>query len=464
MKRTYIKDLREHTGKEVLIKGWVQVRRDHGKLIFIDLRDHTGVIQMVVMPNHEKAYVLANTVRNEWVLEVAGIVNKRPEKMINKDEPNGNIEIEVTEIAVLNQSETPPFDITTDGTEVNEEVRLKYRYLDLRRKRLQRNLRKRHEVVKLIRDHLSSDGFIEVETPILTKSTPEGARDYVVPSRIEQGKFYALPQSPQQYKQLLMVAGVEKYFQIARCFRDEDTRGDRQPEFTQLDMEMSFVKEEDVIRQNEELFILLVEKLFPEKTIQEKPFPRITHKNAMKKYGNDRPDLRKDKNNKNLLAFCWITDFPFFEKDKEGKWTFTHNPFSAPKPEHKEWLLAGKNTGDILTTQYDIILNGLEIGGGSIRSHEPETLESVFKTIGYGVEQTEENFGHMLEAFGHGAPPHGGIAWGLDRFISLMLDEPNIREVIAFPKTGEGRDLMMNAPSEIDQKQLKELGIALKKK
>jgi len=283
-----------------------------------------------------------------------------------------------------------------------------------------------------------------------------------VPSRIYPGKFYALPQSPQQYKQLLMVAGLEKYFQIARCFRDEDTRGDRQPEFTQLDLEMSFVEREDVIALNEALLIELVEKLYPEKKIQEKPFPRLTYEEAMEKYGSDRPDLRTDKNDPNLLAFCWIIDFPFFEKTDDGGWTFTHNPFSAPKPEFMADLLAKENIGGILTTQYDVALNGMEIGGGSIRNHRPEALKAVFKIMGFEDERIESNFGHMLEALSFGAPPHGGIAWGLDRLVSLLQNEPNIREVIAFPKTGDGRDPMMDSPSSVEQSQLGELSLEIK--
>jgi aspartyl-tRNA synthetase len=256
-----------------------------------------------------------------------------------------------------------------------------------------------------------------------------------------------------------MVAGFERYFQLARCFRDEDTRGDRQPEFTQLDLEMSFVKREDVMELNEKLLIELVEKLYPEKKIQEKPFPRISYKEAKEKYGTDRPDLRKDKNDPNLLAFCWVIDFPFFEKTDEGKWTFTHNPFSAPQPEFMEDLLNQRNVGDIITTQYDIALNGWEIGGGSIRNHQPEALEAVFFIMGFAKERIYKNFGHMLEAFSYGTPPHGGIAWGLDRLMMILENEPNIREVITFPKTGDGRDLMMDAPSEIEEKQLKELHI-----
>ncbi len=464
MERTFIKDLGTHVGDEVMIKGWIDNRRDHGKLIFIDLRDMSGKVQMVALPNHTDAHTTAGMLRSEWVVEIAGKVNKRPEKMINPEIQNGDIEIEITNIAVLNQAETPPFDITTDGHEIGEEHRLKYRYLDLRRPRMQRNLRTRHKVIKHIRNFLDNQGFIEVETPYLTKSTPEGARDYIVPSRIEPGSFYALPQSPQQYKQLLMVGGIEKYFQIARCFRDEDTRGDRQPEFTQLDLEMSFVTQDDVMTLNEALIIELVMSLMPEKNIQEIPFPRITYKEAMDKYGTDRPDIRKDKNDPNLLAFCWVVDFPFFEKDDKGGWTFTHNPFSAAKPEWKNSLLKSENIGEIITTQYDIVLNGYEIGGGSIRNHEAALLRQVFRIMGYSEERIDANFSHMLQALSFGAPPHGGIAWGLERLIMLLLGEPNIREVIAFAKTGEGKDYMMSAPSSVSAEQLQELGITITKK
>lgn len=460
--RTYIKDLKDHAGKEVTIAGWVDIRRDHGKLVFIDLRDMTGKIQMVALPNHAEAHATAQRVRTEWVIEVTGKINQRPPRNA-KPGLNGDIEMEILGITILNESETPVFDLSTSGMEVNEETRLTYRYVDLKRERLQRNIRIRHRIIKTIRDYLDARDFTEVETPILTKSTPEGARDYVVPSRIDVGKFYALPQSPQQYKQLLMTAGFEKYFQIARCMRDEDTRGDRQPEFTQLDLEMSFVNRDDVMALNEALLIELVTKLFPEKIIQEIPFPRITYKESMEKYGTDRPDIRTDKNDPNLLAFCWVVDFPFFEKTPDGGWTFTHNPFSAPQPEHYDMLMKGEGIGDILTTQYDVALNGFEIGGGSIRNHRPEAFLKVMKIIGYKQDDVEKNFGHMIQAFKSGTPPHGGIAWGLDRFVTLVLGEPNIREVIAFPKTGEGRDLMMSSPSEIKDAQLHELGITIRK-
>ncbi len=455
-----VKDL---AGQSVNLFGWVATRRDHGKIIFIDLRDRSGIVQVVFTPS-SKDYATASELRSEWVLRISGKVKSRPEKMVNAEIETGKVEIEPEEMEVLNKSETPPFPLDTDGYEIGEESRMKFRYLDLRRQRMAKNLMIRHKMTSFIRNWLSEKGFTEVETPILTKSTPEGARDYVVPSRLYPGKFYALPQSPQQYKQLLMVAGLEKYFQIARCFRDEDTRGDRQPEFTQLDMEMSFVEREDVMELNEKLLIELVKKIYPEKEIQEIPFPRLTHKEAMSKYNTDRPDLRKDKDNPNLLAFCWVIDFPFFEKTDQGPsagsgqaWTFTHNPFSAPKPEYADDLITKKNIGEILTTQYDVCLNGWEVGGGSIRNHKPEALEAVFEIMGFKKERIKENFGHMLEAFGYGAPPHGGIAWGFDRLVALLNNEPNIREVISFPKTGDARDLMMDSPSELEKSQLKEL-------
>ena len=463
MERISISATKDLIGQEVFLAGWVNVRRDHGKLIFVDLRDRSGTVQMVFVPSQKEIYELATQLRPEWVISVRGMVKERPEKMVNVETETGKIEIEPLELQVLNKSETPPFPLDTDGYEIGEESRMKHRYLDIRRSRMGGNLIKRHNLIHLIRNWLSDKGFIEVETPILTKSTPEGARDYVVPSRLYTGKFYALPQSPQQYKQLLMVGGVEKYFQIARCFRDEDTRGDRQPEFTQLDMEMSFVERDDVMDVNEKLLIELVKNLYPEKQIQEIPFTRLSYKEAMEKYNSDRPDLRKDKNNSNLLAFCWVVDFPFFEKTEEGHWTFTHNPFSAPKPEYMELLLKQEKISEILTTQYDVVLNGTEVGGGSIRNHRPDALEAVFEIMGFAKERIKDNFGHMLDALGYGAPPHGGIAWGLDRLIALLNNEPNIREVIAFPKTGDARDLMMESPSELDKKQLKELHLKIEK-
>lgn len=470
MERIYIEDLGQKAGQEVLIKGWVDVRRDQGKMVFFDFRDMTGLIQGVVLPNRPEVIEIAKQCRPESVVAVEGIVNKRPERNVVADKQNGDIELEVTSITILNHAEPLPFEINVDTKEVGEDVRLTHRYLDLRSSRMQRNIRARDAVIYHIRGSLHTQKFIEVETPILTKSTPEGARDYVVPSRVYPGSFYALPQSPQQYKQLLMTGGIERYFQIAKCMRDEDGRGDRQPEFTQLDMEMSFVEREDVMALNEALLIDIVTTLFPEKRIQQVPFPRISYKDAMEKYGNDRPDMREDKEDPNLLAFCWVVDFPFFERtDKsdnpqaEGEWTFTHNPFSRPIPEHMQSLMEKKDIGEILTTQYDICLNGYEIGGGSIRNHTYDALAKVFEILGHDMEKIEENFGHMLTAFKLGTPPHGGIAWGLDRLLMILLNEPNIREVIAFPKTGEGKDPMMHAPSTVSNAQLDELHLVLKK-
>ncbi len=468
MQRFLVNQTAKHIGEKVKVSGWVNVRRAHGKILFIDLRDISGILQVVFTPSNKEVYDLAETLRPEWVIEIVGQIVKRPEKMFNQKIETGEVEMSVESLKVLSKADTLPFSIEGDGYDISEEIRMKYRYLDLRRERLKNNLIARHKVIKFIRDFLDKENFIEIETPMLTKSTPEGSRDFIVPSRLEPGKFYALPQSPQQYKQLLQVAGFEKYFQIAKCLRDEDSRGDRQFEHTQLDLEMSFVEQEDVMNLIERLFIALVKNLFPQKKIQEIPFPIITYKEAMQKYNSDKPDIRKDKNDKDLLAFCWIVDFPFFKKDdpsapsgQANGWTFTHNPFSAPKPEFTQDLLKKKNIGNILTTQYDIVLNGVEAGGGSIRNHTPEALEKVFEIMGYKKEEIREKFGHMLDAFSFGAPPHGGIALGIDRDLSILQNEPDIREVIAFPKTGDGRDLMMQAPSEVSKKQLEELNIKI---
>jgi len=462
--RTYIKDLKPELSKEVLIKGWIDVRRDQGKMIFLDFRDVTGKVQGVILPNAKNAagvsaHEVGSKVRSEWVVAVKGKVNPRPPKNIQKDKLNGDIELEILEISVLNEATTPPFDIGADGKEINEEVRLKYRYIDLRRERMKNNIIMRHKALQFISEFYSREGFFEIETPLLTKSTPEGSRDFIVPSRLDRGKFYALPQSPQQYKQLVMSSGLEKYFQIARCFRDEDSRGDRQPEFTQIDVEMSFATQEDVMAVNEKLITEMVQTLYPEKKIQQLPFPRLSFKEVMDKYGSDKPDIRTDKNDPNLLAFCWVIDFPFFEKTEEGGWTFTHNPFSAPKPDYIADLLAKKDIGNIMAAQYDMVLNGCEIGGGGIRNHTPEALKKVFEIMGYAPERIENNFGHMLKALGSGTPPHGGLAFGFDRLLMLLQNEPNIREVIPFAKTGEGKDPMMESPAEVAPEQLRELGI-----
>lgn len=463
MQRTYIKNLKNEIGKEIVIKGWVNVRRDQGKMIFIDMRDMTGIVQCVILPKSE-AMEVGKELRTEWVLAVTGVVNKRPEKNINPETENGDIELEIKKIEVLNKAETLPLDISADTKEVNEDVRLKYRYLDLRSERMQNNIRMRDKIISFFRDYMHKNDFVEIETPIMMKGTPEGSREYVVPSRLYKGKFYVLPQSPQQFKQLSMVAGFEKYFQIARCMRDEDSRGDRQPEFTQLDFEMSFVEQEDVLQYTEAMFIELVKTLYPDKKITRAPFPRFTYKEAAEKYGSDKPDLREDKNDQNELAFAWIVDFPMFEKKDDGTIAAAHHPFCQIKPEDKEKFMRGEDLCGIRANSYDLVLNGFELSSGSIRIHDREEQKQVFKLLNISEEEQQKKFGHMLEAFTYGAPPHGGFAPGIDRIVMLLQNEPNIREVIAFPKTGEGKDLMMNAPSEISEKQLKELGLEIKKK
>jgi aspartyl-tRNA synthetase len=460
--RIYIKELSKYIEKEVIIAGWVDVRRDQGKMIFLDFRDMTGKVQGVILPSYTDTLEVGKTLRNEFVVKVKGKVNERPERNKKEGILNGDIELEIKEIEILNEAKTPPFSVNENTIGINEDIRMKYKYLDLRTDRMQKNLRMRDKIVTFFREHMHEKDFIEIETPIMTKGTPEGSREYLIPSRLEPGNFYVLPQSPQQFKQLAMVAGVEKYFQIAKCMRDEDTRGDRQPEFTQLDYEMSFVNQEDVVSFTEDMFIKMVQKIYPNKKIQEIPFPRLTYKESMEKHGNDKPDLRTDKNNPDLLAFCWVVDFPMFEKDKEGGIQAVHHPFTSPK-EGDEHLL-DTDPLKAIANAYDIVLNGYELGGGSIRIHQRELQNKIFELLGLKQEDIEARFGHMLEAFEYGAPPHGGCAEGVDRIVMLLENEPNIREVIAFPKTGEGKDLMMGAPSFASSKQLKELGIEVIKK
>jgi len=467
MKRIWVVETPNFLNQEVECYGWVDSRRDHGKIIFIDLRDRTGKVQVVFLPEKGSIHQLAEKLRNEWVIKIKGKVQKRPPGMVNEKIATGEIEIVAQELDVFSEAKVLPFSIETSGKELREDIRLKYRYLDLRRERMKKNIFNRFKVIKFIRDYLEREGFIEVETPHLTKSTPEGARDYLVPSRLEPGKFYALPQSPQQYKQLLMVGGIERYFQIARCFRDEDTRGDRQPEFTQLDLEMDFVSQEEILNLIENLIKELIEKLYPEKNIKEFPFPRITYQEAIEKYQSDKPDLRVDKNNFNELAFLYVVDFPLFEwKESEKRWDSMHHPFTQPKRNEREKTedlikRICQEPQKVLANQYDLVLNGYEIGGGSLRIFESRLLEAIFEFLGHSKEKIKEKFGHLLEAFSYGVPPHGGIALGLDRLIMILENEPTIREVIAFPKTGDGRDLMMNAPSEVEEKQLKELHLKI---
>ena len=598
-------------GKTVTLAGWVNRRRDHGGLIFLDLRDRFGITQVTVSddsaldaPNganpcnngQDRAHALktASQVRSEFVVQVSGEVQKRPQGFENSELETGEVEVIASRLEILNEARTPPFVISgSQADDVDEAVRLKYRYLDLRRPKLADNLRLRHEIVRFIRSFLYDRAFLEIETPILLKSTPEGARDFVVPSRIHPGRFYALPQSPQQMKQLLMIAGVERYFQIARCFRDEDLRADRQPEFTQLDLEMSFVEASDIMALIEKMMIEL-SALVSDKPIQQVPFPVLSYEDALARYGIDRPDLRFGlelfdvtelvRNSKfgvfknaaaaggiikglrfpggaslsrkeiddlieyvrpygakglawiaingqcgadgryppeslrspivkffsaeetdgilraavaeegdlilmvaddadvanpaianlrmeigaranlidpNLLAFCWVVDFPLLDYNKdEERWEATHHPFTSARDE--DWSILEERPGDVRAKAYDVVLNGWEIGGGSIRIHRSEQQMRMFQRLGLNESEVDEKFGHMLEAFQYGAPPHGGIAMGIERVVALYADAPSIREVMAFPKTATGTDLLMEAPSRVDDRQLAELHIAVR--
>jgi len=583
---------RRLVGQKVTVAGWVDRRRDHGGLIFIDVRDRAGLVQVVFNPElSPDCHKLAGDLRSEFVVQVTGAVSRRPPGTENRKLATGEIEILAESLTILNTSETPPFYINED-VEVDENLRLKYRYLDMRRPRVRDNIMLRHRVVRFIRDYFDELGFVEVETPVLGKSTPEGARDYLVPSRMQPGKFYALPQSPQQMKQLLMVGGLEKYYQIAKCFRDEDTRADRQPEFTQLDMEMSFVTEEDVMSVTEELFTRMMRQMYPTKRIVT-PFPRLTYAEAMERYGSDKPDLRfgmaigdvsgvvarsefgvfknaleaggrvrgialpgcagysrqelghltelaQSYGAKGLLsialgecaslnelsmeqvrcvaakylsleqvkeiaretgaapgdlivlvadtgdvttavlgkfrqemglrlkladpdffAFAWVLDFPLLEWNKDfGRWQATHHPFTAPL--EADILLLDKEPGRTGSRAYDIVLNGYELGGGSIRIHQAWLQRKIFQVMQYSDAEIDERFGHLLEAFSYGAPPHGGIAVGIDRLAMLLSGENTIREVIPFPKNQNAADMLFNAPSAVTEEQLKELHIRLR--
>ncbi|MFH1173317.1 MAG: amino acid--tRNA ligase-related protein [bacterium] len=471
MKRIFNIETIGKKGETVLLKGWVHRRRNMGKIVFIDLRDKTGLIQVVLVPQElDSASVEAlPKIRPEFVVAITGVVNERPAAQANQAMATGKVEILAKKLEVISESQTPPFEIENETLQANEELRLKYRYLDLRHERMKNNLTARSEAMQFIRNFLHQEGFIEVHTPIISKSTPEGARDYLVPSRKYPGKFFALPQAPQQYKQLLMVAGLERYFQIAPCFRDEDARADRSPgEFYQIDMELSFVEQEDILELTEKMFTMMIKKLWPNKKMTFDQWPRLDWQEVMDKYKTDKPDLRKDKNDPNELAFCYVVNFPLFAKQTKDDffhgagqtWGPSHNMFTQPKDE--DLPLLDTDPGQVKSYQHDLVLNGYEVAGGALRIYDPKIQNKIFDLIGFNDKQKEQ-FKHLLEAFTFGVPPHGGIAPGFDRLLQVILGEKSLREVIAFPLTSDARDPLMDAPSEVAQEQLDELGIEIKK-
>ena len=449
-------DLREsHVDQSVTVCGWVHRRRDHGGLSFIDLRDRSGIAQLVFNAKADGAlHEQAKGLGPEYVVRVTGTVRPRPKGTQNPKLPSGMVEVGASALEVLNTAEPPPFEIDY-AVQTSEEVRMQWRYLDLRRPASQQKLILRHRVVHRIREQMDALGFLEVETPILTKSTPEGARDYLVPSRLSQGKFFALPQSPQLFKQLLMVAGLERYFQIARCFRDEDLRADRQPEFTQLDFELSFTSEEQVFGIVEQvLAAVFTRELGTTLTL---PFPRLTHAEAMQRHGTDKPDLREGKEG---WAFCWVTEFPLLRRNPEtNRWEAEHHPFTAPHPDDVAQL--DRDPAGVRSRAYDLVLNGTELGSGSIRIHRADVQSRIFAMLGLDEATVQERFGFLLRAFAYGAPPHGGFALGLDRLVALATASDSIREVIAFPKTQKAVDPVTDAPSTVAPGQLKDLGLAI---
>lgn len=449
-------------GENVTLRGWISTKRDHGKLTFIDLRDRTGTIQCV-------GYQKMGELTTESVIEVTGTLKERNGKSINPELPLGTIEIDVQEYSILGKANELPIQVKEgDDNEVSEEIRLRYRYIDLRREKMQKIMKLRSSYSHSLRKAFIDRDFVEVETPILSKATMEGARDFLVPSRFQHGKFYALPQSPQQYKQLLMVAGVDRYFQFARCFRDEDLRADRGFEFTQVDVEMSFVTSDEIRETMEQIVIEAVKSVGGK--LKDETFPVYSYADAISQFGADKFDLRNEGEKQDgTLAFAWVTRFPFFKKvdkadaaeirDGKSGWTFTHNPFGAPVKEHLEWHLKGERLDEIIADQYDLVCNGYEVGGGGVRAHNPELLKSTYKIMGYTEAETQASIGHMIEALSYGAPPHGGIALGLDRQIMLLSGEKSLKEAIAFPMTSTGRTAIMDGPSVASKEQLFELGL-----
>ncbi len=466
MKQYNVIDALRHIDEQIELIGWIDTVRDHKKVVFIDLRDRTGKIQVV---GNETFHGLGS----EYVVKITGTIVKRPERLVNPNMPTGTIEMQAESFEVLNESKPIPLPIDTDGQEIDEEVRLRYRYIDMRRDEMAATLKLRSDYMHVLRQQLHDRSFTEVETPILTKSTKEGSRDFIVPSRLRPGEFYALPQSPQQYKQLLMVGGVERYFQFARCVRDEDLRADRGFEHTQLDMEMSFMSRDEVMQTIED--IVASSMLQMGAKLKDQKFPVITYDEAMSRFGADKFDLRtNDEKERGILAFAWVVDFPFFKKvdatdaaemeDGKSGWTFTHNPFSMPTPESFDSHMNGRDIASIKTSQYDLVCNGYEAGGGSIRAHRSEILEATYRIMGYNPKETQESVGHMLEAFSYGAPPHGGIGMGLDRHIMLLANKHAMRDTVAFPMSSGGRTAVMDAPGPISPQQLTELGLSLARK
>jgi aspartyl-tRNA synthetase len=468
MERTLVAETLQKVGETVMLSGWVDNIRDMGKIGFIDLRDRTGKIQCFVGKAEDLKQLTV-----ESVIEITGLVKQRPERMVNANVATGTIELETQSIKLLNRAEALPIPVEGDGYDINEEARLKYRYLDLRRERAAKTIRLRSKFIRALRESLYRQDFVEIETPILTASTKEGARDFVVPSRINPGKFYALPQSPQQYKQLLMVAGFENYFQVARCIRDENLRADRGFEHTQIDVETSFRTQEEVRAVMERMVKEAVTEVGGK--LRDGDFPIFTYAEVIEKFGDDKFDIRtEDEKANNTLAFAWVTRYPMFKKvDKEdaaeimdGKsgWTFTHNPFSGIIEEHWDMHLKGENIDQIEATQYDLVCNGYEMGSGSVRNHRPDLLRATYKIMGYTPEETEASIGHMIRAFEYGAPPHGGMALGIERLIMLLSNEASLKETVAFPMTYTGRTAVMDGPSELDPQILKDLSLEVVKK
>ena len=451
-------------GKKVVLTGWADTIREHGNVIFIDLRDRYGKVQTVIHKSKE-GFDEAKTLTTESCVRIEGEVKERPSGSENKDLASGKVEISIDKLTVFSKANPLPFEIGKE--DVGEDIKLKYRYLDMRSETMKKGLELRHKIVNFIRGYFNEEDFLEITTPILTKSSPEGARDYLVPSRNFDGKFYALPQSPQQYKQMLMVGGIDRYFQIAPCFRDEDARVNRCPgEFYQLDVEMSFIEQEDILNLIERMFKKMIKNLFPEKKFTFDEFPRLNYDEVMEKYGSDKPDLRKSKDDPNELAFAWVINFPLFKEQKEEdffhgageRWGPSHHMFTRPKEEDMKYLTM-EDAGKAKSYQHDLVLNGQEVGGGSIRIHDPEVQDKIFDLIGFTDVQKKE-FEHMITAFGFGVPPHGGIALGIDRLIMTLVGAKNIRDVIAFPKNRDAKDVLMDAPSFVDKGQLDDVHIA----